>query len=142
MTPDGISKMDWDVIHEIAVKIANAAMKDDDELMVVENTAILRALDRLQKKYGDKTSILATKADYLDDNDERVALYEKAYALAERNNDAMNKTSIASSLAELYWENLRDPKNAKIWLEKLNLCLREHPDKYDQEVYEKLRREI
>ena len=60
----------------------------------------LSTLDRLEVTYGALPSILATRADYLDDEDpRREELLLQAYALAESRHDTMNLLDVAHSLA-------------------------------------------
>ena len=62
---------------------------------------MIKTLDRLDKKYGPKPSVLATKADFLDDPQERIHLYEHAYSLATEIGDKANLTLISDSLEHI-----------------------------------------
>ena len=139
-TSDGIAAADWDSIHQIALKIANASLTDDDATMVAEYAAMHEALDELILKYGDKPPLWSTKADYQNDPVESISLYQKAYVLAEQTDSHKNKTMIAWSLAELYWDYLGDWYNTEIWLDKLKACLEGYPDDYASEMYVSPRR--
>ena len=71
MTSDGISDADWDVVHALAVEIVNAS---ESEAAVRTTAALLCHLDTLEQKYGALPSILATRADYVEDAGERLRL--------------------------------------------------------------------
>ncbi len=95
-TSDGISAKDWDVVHDLAVDVVNAPDQDRPSL----RRRLLEDLDRLEVTYGALPSILATRADYLDDEDpRREELLLQAYALAESRHDTMNLLDVAHSLA-------------------------------------------
>ena len=109
-TPDGISRGDWEMVHQCAVDIATAA--DDDVASQQSTRRLLQMLERLEHRYGPLPSILATRADYTEDASGRLALYQAAYDVASSREDARNLVWVASSLAELYAEELRDPTSA------------------------------
>lgn len=113
-TSDGISSEDWDLLHELAVEVVNAEAGEEEDLC---RRRLLDYLDELESKYGPLPSILATRADYLvDDIPGRLALFNRAYALAAEAGDARNQLRIASSLAALYIEELEDAAEASKWL--------------------------
>ena len=141
-TSDGISQSDWEGITEIAFRLADALLREDRQAETEERDALLTALDVLQDKYGDRPSILASRAEFLDDKNESIALYEKAYSLADETNDFQNKTFVASSLASLHWHVLEDRQNAELWLERLKDCLRDYTDDNEQDTYHALRRDL
>jgi hypothetical protein len=103
-TPDGISTEDWDIVHELIVDLVNAEEGPDEEEC---RHRFLKYLDELEDKYGARPSILATRADFIvDDVPRRLELFSRAYALAAEAGDARNQLHVASSLAELYIEEL------------------------------------
>lgn len=128
MTPDGISTEDWDKVTELAANIANAACADDQILFSKHVEELLSYLETLQVKYGDLPSILATRADYVEDISERLALLQRAYTIAQQHGDNINLTSIASSLTQLYIDELRDSVNGAHWLSVLKACLTKYPN--------------
>src|SRR5688572_1443807 len=96
-TSDGISTEDWDVVHEFAVKMVNAPNSEKQH----HKDQLLQYLEALEVKYGPLPSILATRADYLaDDDPAREELLLRAHALAEAQSDARNVVYVAHSLAE------------------------------------------
>jgi hypothetical protein len=112
MTNDGISKEDWDEVIDLSAKIANAICSDDEALSNLLSTRLLRILDALERKYGRLPGILATRADCIDDSQERIALFEEAWRIANDREDRFNLVLIASSLAELHIEELKDTSSA------------------------------
>lgn len=128
-TSDGITTGDWDMVHELAVNIANASFRtergDEVEGMVESyKMELLSYLDSLSKKYGPLPSILSTRADYIDDITQQVELLHEAYRLAKARGDVRNELYVASSLARLYIKDIRQIQEGEKWLERY----REHLD--------------
>jgi len=111
-TPDGISTEDWDVVHELAVEIVNANGEREERC----RAHLLSYLDELQEKYGERPSILATRADYVGDARSKEELLRRAYALAQARGDGRNALYVAHSLAELYIEEFKDASEGHKWL--------------------------
>lgn len=126
-TPDGISGEDWDVVHDLSLKIVNAEAESEENIYT---NHLLQYLDELEAKYGVLPSILATRADYVSDTNEQSALLRQAYALAEASQDIANLKQIAHSLAELYIEDLQDPSEGQVWIRRLSDHLISFPDKH------------
>src|SRR5439155_27076385 len=102
MTPDGISTTDWERVKELACKIANASGANDEGLSSEYTTQLLLLLDELQEKYGNLPSILATKADYIANLSESLALLKQASQIGNKQGDKANLTLTASSMARVY----------------------------------------
>jgi len=115
-TADGISSEDWDAIHEMSLKIVNAEAEAERN---IHTKHLLQFLDELDDKYGVLPSILATRADYVADDDEKASYLRQAYALAEAIDDKIDMREIAHSLAELYIEDLKQITEGRDWLERL-----------------------
>jgi hypothetical protein len=139
MTPDGISTEDWDQVHELAVDIVNASAADDGSAGRVALKRLLEVLDRLQRKYGPLPSLLATRGDYLADPAEREYWLEAAHEQALLRQDDKNLVWIASSLASLYVEDLRDARLGREWVDKLETYLRRTPNESEAEELARLR---
>ena len=135
MTPDGISDDDWDRVHELAVDIVNAG---EGEESIALTGALLAYMDRLEEKYGQLPSIVATRADYVEDPLERLALLEHAYGLALEQSDRKNLVLVASSLVSLHIETVRDADQAERWLRALQEALKYSGDDSDIREYERL----
>lgn len=136
-TPDGISTEDWDVVHELTVDLVNAEEGEDEEQC---RHRLLEYLDELEDKYGPRPSILATRADFIvDDMPGRLDLFNRAYALAAEAGDARNQLQVASSLAELYIEELRDIDAGSIWLSRAKDHVESVGNEVDWREYERVR---
>ena len=112
-TPDGISSDDWGVVRDLVMVIAAARTPAD------RSSAIRRLfafLDELERTYGTRPSILATRADFLDNDDRRVQMLEHAYSVAAMQRDHANMLFIAHSLAEFFLDEPPHPPNAQKWL--------------------------
>jgi hypothetical protein len=134
-TPDGITTDDWDRVHELAVDIVNA---DETEAETCRGR-LLAYLETLEQKYGELPSILATRADYVDDPRRRETLLSRAYDLAKDRRDDRNTAYIAHSLAELYIGEFRDYWAGQRWLDELRQYLPQIDDAVFAEEYDRLR---
>lgn len=134
-TSDGISSEDWDMVHDLSLKIVNAEAESEENIYTNQ---LLQCLDELEAKYGVLPSILATRADYVSDTNEQSALLRQAYALAEASRDISNLKEIAHSLAELYIEDLQDPSEGQTWIKRLRSHLISSPDKDFQDELNRL----
>ena len=139
-TSDGIPLSDWEAIKELSAKCANAVSDNfEDKKFSDLRKKMLRRLNRLSIKYGEKPSIFATKADYVISNKNRENLLKSAFYLAEKMHDYKNMTLISSSLAEFYVEDIGDLENGKKWLDCLGVSLSKYPDQMEQRVYERIK---
>jgi hypothetical protein len=85
-------------------------------------------LDKLEGSYGPLPSILATRADFLEDYDRKEELLTRAYTAAAKLGDCKNLVDISHSLAELYVEALVDVQQGRKWLDRLDTHLLDCPD--------------
>jgi len=114
-TSDGISAEDWVVVHELAVEIVNAP----DGESSASRKKLMDYLDTLECRYGPLPSILATRADYLPDDDPaKTELLLSAYRAAQASGDCKNQLLVAGSLADLYLER-GELFDASRWLERM-----------------------
>lgn len=135
-TSDGISSADWDLVHGCAVDVVNAPDADKPQ----HTQRLLDCLEVLEAKYGPLPSILATRADCLDEGDPaREQLLLRAFALSETRDDASNVVHVASSLAELFLDK-RDLPSADRWLKRMRESMAASSDP-DHAEYERLRAE-
>jgi hypothetical protein len=139
-TADGISKEDWDEVLDLSSKIANAASAEDEALGQLLTTRLLRVLDSLERKYGRLPAILATRADYIDDSREKIALFEEAWRIANDREDRFNLVLIASSLAVLQIEELNDTSSGARWLKRMEEALENHWDDGEHQELQRLRK--
>jgi len=141
-TPDGITDADWDRVKELAVAIVNATQDDEEGGGEAETLALMGCLDGLEAKYGPLPSILATRADFLDDPERAVELLERAYGMATGQKDARNRLYIADSLASTYIRELEDAESGETWLLRLAEELKTSGDESDITSYEELRADL
>ena len=138
-TPDGIARVDWDRVHQLAVDIVNASSADDVNTVAQATRQLHAVLDELEARYGRLPSILATRADYLDDPGQQERALLEAYRQAEARHDDRNLMWVASSLAALYVEGKRDYVQGQHWLDALARHLRVVPDDWESKEHERLR---
>jgi hypothetical protein len=128
MTPDGIATSDWDRVHELAVELASYTAADDARGEACARISLMRVLDDLEKKYGTKPSLLATRADYVESLEEREWLLLAAFTEAERTGDHRNRELTADSLAHFYIEEVSDFDQGATWLAVWRDTLGAEPD--------------
>ena len=137
VTSDGIEGDDWEEIVTLSAAVANQASIGLDSGL--ETKRLMRALDKLEKKYGRLPSILSTRADYVDDADVSISLLKEAYVTADENSDVKNKVFISSSLAEMYLDTFENKQLASFWVETLKKDLEKYPDdEYFNDLYVEL----
>ena len=142
MTTDGISTEDWDQVRGLACQIVNTSSQGNEEASSKYTERLLLLLDNLQAKYGELPSLLATRADYIEDLSERLRLLKKAYELAERRQDRSNQGLIASSIAQIYIEELANLENSGVWLDALEKSLDGSSSQGDVEEFNKLKKKV
>jgi hypothetical protein len=96
-----ILREDWERVFDKACDIANATEEAADPMYAVHLEGMMRLLDELERKYGQQSRILATRADYLESFSERRALYERALELATNAHDTGEMEEIMDSLNRL-----------------------------------------
>ncbi|SPP63516.1 hypothetical protein NITLEN_10602 [Nitrospira lenta] len=140
-TPDGISDRDWGKVHTLALLLVTASVTSKKKANKAYSQKLLRYLNRLEVKYGELPSILATRACYIVGNKRKETLLCRAYRLSMQRNDLLNQAEIAHSLSSLYIENLRRYREGINWLGKLKAHARKAKDKYLEQEYDRLRLE-
>src|SRR6185436_8643004 len=100
-------------VHDLALLIVNTEDEDHDRA----RERMLAYLSDLTLKYGELPSLLATRADYVEDDNESERLLLRAFDLAVTAGDAANVREIALSIASLYANELAEPIPASRWLE-------------------------
>ena len=86
-TSDGIADKDWAEVEDLARLVAEATFRNDDHLYASAVDELLTQLRILQSRYGSLPSILATMADYTEDDREAIRLLENAYFVADQLHD-------------------------------------------------------
>jgi hypothetical protein len=138
MTSDGINKRDWDKVHAIACRIANASMKDDKPSSRRWKKDLMPCLDKLEQKYGRLPSIVATRGDFCDNKRQSLKFWKEAYSLAISQGDKRNIALISSSLAGFMIEQKEDPVAGQHWLD----IMKEYMSKDDKHEYKALRKRL
>jgi len=137
-TSDGIDTKDWDTVHQLSLNIVNSGEDESNQY----TDQLLNFLESLEKKYGELPSILATRADYIEDMIQREKLYIRAYTLAEKRNDNQNCLETAHSLSELYIEDFKDAKKGNRWMGVFRRYLNKGDDPVSEELCELLHEEL
>lgn len=139
-TSDGISSADWSDVEQCAEDIVAASANDLDCHLLISN--MHKLLNRLIVKYGRLPSILATEADYVEDQQLGLSLLKEAYISACEIRDEKNIAFIAGSLAEFYLESVIDIDKAEFWRLKLKDALELFSDSYLSSVLSGVTEEI
>lgn len=139
-TSDGIKSTDWEIILEYTADVVNASAAGCDDTLLLNR--LFKKLEVLEQMYGRLPSILATRADFLDDEKQSISLLKEAYVSACEINDLKNQTFISNSLTEAYLEDLIDLNLAKYWLNVFADDLKLYSDDYLIESYEELEGEL
>ena len=97
-----LARSDWEKLTKLSTKIADAAIVECDEPVAekyIEDLLVL--IESLLQQYGKLPSLLATKADFIHDDQMKVSLYEEAYTIAEKSDDFINMRMILDSISEM-----------------------------------------
>lgn len=141
-TPDGILRGDWNQLQQLVADYVNDELQSGASNETLIRNSILNLIDELVLKYGEIPSLLATRADYVENNEEAAMILEEAYKLSDATGDYRNKTFIASSLAELYQDEIKDSLKGGRWIEQLSKDLEFYYDEDEHEVLRELRRRL
>jgi hypothetical protein len=107
------SNAEWDAVGEAALPVVNAGLADDDVLRTSHLVGLLDVLAQLRERHGEHPTLLETEADFITDNEERVALYQRAARLAAAHE--LQTLTIRLSLARLLLEmGLREAAHAEL----------------------------
>ena len=124
-TSDGISDADWDQIHDNAAAIVAASGEGADTSFLISR--LLKQLDYLEGKYGRLPSLLATRADYVDDGTAALSLLKEAFVVSLELADFANTTEICLSVIEVYSELDDGLSRKEFWIGVLRKHLAIHP---------------
>lgn len=122
-------KNDWNKLIELCSVYAENEEEQSEELY---RKKIMRFLGYLERTYGRKVNILATRAEYAKTFKLKEKYLLEAYRLSLELNDSMNQVLVASSLSDLYFDQDVVDKCAS-WLLILEKNLTIHPDQQEQE---------
>jgi hypothetical protein len=130
------TKKEWQTVRSLASEVAVAC--GGEKRRYIERLAVIRSvLADLRRRYKNSPCVLATLADYSQSRRESLRLLKQAYFIAVQSRDAKNRTMIASSIAQIYSEEIYAPRQATFWLGELEKNLSVHWD--DDENNELLR---
>lgn len=101
-TSDGIELEQWGRVEDIAFEIAEFSLNGKDDTELLDKLYLL--LNELEVGYGRLPSILATKADYTNDEVLELSLLKEAYVNSLEIGDHKNASYISVSIAEYYVE--------------------------------------
>lgn len=99
-TSDGIELEQWRKVEDIAFEIAEFSLNGKDDTELLDKLYLL--LSELEEGYGRLPSILATKADYTNDEVLELSLLKEAYVNSLEIGDHKNASYISVSIAEYY----------------------------------------
>jgi hypothetical protein len=132
-TYDGIKDIHWNKVKSLAINITNVSGLD-------HNTAkfkmdLVNYLTELETVYGRLPSLLATKAEYIDDSKMQLALLKESYISACEINDSLNKTMISSTIAEFYLEYDYTKDKIQFWKNEFKTNMIEYTDSYYDDLW-------
>jgi len=96
-----ITKKAWAEVQDKAFDIVNASAVDDDVMVAVYKEQLFEVLDRLEARFGIQPALIATRADFMEDDAARRKLYEQALAMAREEGDEFEVQEILDSLQHL-----------------------------------------
>jgi hypothetical protein len=115
-TPDGISSDDWELVEQLVAGLYEARRTPEEAR---HHRSLMEYLDQLETRYGALPSILATRADFTDDNDaKKEQLLQRAYTLSIVRGDRVNALYVAHSLTTFYFDQSSDLGLMKEWLNR------------------------
>ncbi len=140
MTSDGIKKSDWDTVKTYVAEICSLSAVGSSDVFARQK--LINFLEKLEHKYGRLPSIISTKADYVEDVYQSLALNKEAYMTACEINDKKNMSLISASITETYLDELNDTLKGEFWLNIFENCLSLYTDEYLNDLFEELRMRI
>jgi len=96
-----VLKSDWLSVVDAACEVTNAVMMEDPVLSASKRVSLMDLLDELQRKYGERAVITATRGDFLEDPVEAKICLERALDLARADGDSQEEIQILDSLKHL-----------------------------------------
>jgi hypothetical protein len=105
---------DWQRVTDAGNAIISALFMNDEALHTSRIAELQAVLDELRQTYGEHPVLLETEADFLNDVEEQIALYQHARQMAMF--ERLPTYTIRMSLAKLYLLELGAPGRAGIEL--------------------------
>ena len=76
------SSDEWDAVSEYTNAVLNATLMDDEILRASKFVELQELLGAMRAKYGDHPVLLETEADFCNESETRLLLYEAALEIA------------------------------------------------------------
>lgn len=139
MTPDGLSTEDWDRVHETALEIVHASSMDDEILCSHHTEHMFEILDELETRYGRIPSVLATRADYIDDPLMAIALHEEVLLIAT---DPLSRRFSLQSLIRLMIDLCYEGSSIQVLLDELERVTDLDAESFDADEFRELQEDF
>jgi hypothetical protein len=104
------SQEEWSEVEDASRAIVDSLFAGDDILQASNFVLLQITLEQLKKKYGTHPVLLETEADFIDDVESQLHLYENAIRAAQEN--SLPTYSIRISVARILFEECNDPAKA------------------------------
>ena len=104
------SEADWQHVVEVCRLVTNACLADDSILRASRFIDLVEVLAELRRKYGDHPAIDEVQADFTEDPEEQLSLYERALKLAV--NYGLATRSIRIAMGNTLLEDFGDAQRA------------------------------
>lgn len=121
------SDTDWQTVVEACRLVTNACLADDSVLHASKFVDFVEVLSELRRKYGDHPAIDEVQADFTEDPQEQIRLYERALMLAMEN--GLATLSIRMAMASTLLEDFGDAHRAAAELSACRAELLKNGDK-------------
>lgn len=136
MTPDGISNDDWHRVHHAACDIVNASAAGDEVLSDHHHERLFEIIGELEVVYGRLPSLLATRADFMDDDAAAIPLLEEALVACE--DEVSERLTLDSLIGRMIDQHFPDEMIQK-HLTRLESLVETHGDETDREELAELK---
>jgi hypothetical protein len=134
--PHPFSEVDWQRVVDACRLITNAVLADDSVLSASRFADLADVLEDLRRGYGEHPAIDEVEADFTEDPQRQIYLYERAIEMAENNGLATG--SIRVSMASTFLEDFGDAKRAAAELSACQLELFKYGDDYARRQWTEL----
>lgn len=125
-----ISNEEMAHINELICAIMDDSGEDFQGDDALNTDALFKALDRLRMAHGELPILLSTRADFIDEPEESLALYLRAVELARESQDICCLIQSLESIVEIYTEDLLDYDNGLKYYQPLAELVEEHGTEY------------
>lgn len=143
-TSDGIKIVDYQVVDDLGWELYRAIDTNNNKKYSLILKEFFSYLNKLEKKYGKKPSITATRADRTKNLKQKLRLFLEAWEEAIEINDTYNMILIADSLVEYAIYDNEDKKFGKKWLKVMKQLIDKFGEQRDddKEIYNYLKNKL